>query len=60
MLSIAAENNLAETTFYVKTDDGFDLRWFTPTVEVDLCGHATLAAAYVIFNLQKMKWGSSS
>jgi PhzF family phenazine biosynthesis protein len=55
MLSIAAENNLAETTFYVKTDDGFDLRWFTPTVEVDLCGHATLAAAYVIFNLQKFE-----
>jgi PhzF family phenazine biosynthesis protein len=55
MLSIAAENNLAETAFYVKTDDGFDLRWFTPTVEVDLCGHATLAAAYVIFNLQKFE-----
>ncbi|MCE7040728.1 PhzF family phenazine biosynthesis protein [Dyadobacter sp. CY312] len=52
MLNIAAENNLAETAFYVKTDAGFDLRWFTPTVEVDLCGHATLAAAYVIFNLQ--------
>jgi PhzF family phenazine biosynthesis protein len=52
MLNIAAENNLAETAFYVKTEDGFDLRWFTPTIEVDLCGHATLAAAYVVFNLQ--------
>jgi len=52
MLNIAAENNLAETAFYVKTDAGYDLRWFTPTVEVDLCGHATLAAAYVIYNLQ--------
>jgi PhzF family phenazine biosynthesis protein len=52
MLHIAAENNLAETAFYVKNDAGFDLRWFTPTIEVDLCGHATLAAAYVIFNIQ--------
>lgn len=52
MLNIAAENNLAETAFYVKTDDTFHLRWFTPKVEVDLCGHATVAAAYVIFNLQ--------
>lgn len=49
--SIANENNLAETAFFVrsKTEDAFELRWFTPTVEVDLCGHATLAAAYVIF-----------
>ncbi|REA60721.1 isomerase [Dyadobacter luteus] len=53
MLHIAAENNLAETAFYVKNEAGFDLRWFTPTIEVDLCGHATLAAAYVIFNIQK-------
>jgi PhzF family phenazine biosynthesis protein len=52
MLHIAAENNLAETAFYVKNESGFDLRWFTPTIEVDLCGHATLAAAYVIFNIQ--------
>lgn len=52
MLHIAAENNLAETAFYVKNEAGFDLRWFTPTIEVDLCGHATLAAAYVIFNIQ--------
>ncbi len=46
---IAAENNLAETAFYVRQDAGFDLRWFTPTVEVDLCGHATLASAFVVF-----------
>ncbi len=47
---IAAENNLAETAFYVKDGEHYTLRWFTPTVEVDLCGHATLAAAYVLFN----------
>lgn len=53
MQAIAAENNLAETAFYVPTPTGFWLRWFTPTVEVDLCGHATLATAYVIFKIQK-------
>ena len=47
--SIAAENNLAETAFFVPEGAGYALRWFTPTVEVDLCGHATLASAYVIF-----------
>jgi predicted PhzF superfamily epimerase YddE/YHI9 len=47
--SIAAENNLAETAFFVPNRDGFDLRWFTPTVEVDLCGHATLATAFVLW-----------
>lgn len=46
---IANENNLAETAFYVKEKAGFHIRWFTPTVEVDLCGHATLASAYVLF-----------
>ncbi len=50
MQNIAMENNLAETAFYVKNGDFFEIRWFTPTVEVDLCGHATLAAAFVIFN----------
>jgi len=50
MQNIAAENNLAETAFIVPRDEGYDLRWFTPTVEVDLCGHATLAAAYVVLN----------
>jgi len=47
---IAAENNLAETAFYVKENNPYHIRWFTPTVEVDLCGHATLAAAFVLFN----------
>jgi len=49
MQQIAAENNLAETAFYVPADGGFQIRWFTPTVEVDLCGHATLASAHVVF-----------
>jgi PhzF family phenazine biosynthesis protein len=49
MQAIAAENNLAETAFFVPRDGRYDLRWFTPTVEVDLCGHATLATAYVLF-----------
>ena len=47
--SIASENNLAETAFFVESNDTYDLRWFTPTKEVDLCGHATLAAAHVLF-----------
>jgi len=47
--SIAEENNLAETAFFVPQEEGFHLRWFTPKCEVDLCGHATLAAAFVIF-----------
>lgn len=50
MQSIGAENNLAETAFIVKRENGFDIRWFTPTVEVALCGHATLAAAHIIFH----------
>ena len=53
MQSIAAENNLAETAFFVPDDTGeadFHLRWFTPAVEVDLCGHATLASAALIFD----------
>ena len=51
--AIAAENNLAETAFIVPNNNFYEIRWFTPTVEVDLCGHATLAAAYVIFNQLK-------
>jgi PhzF family phenazine biosynthesis protein len=47
--SIAAENNLSETAFLVQTGKGFDLRWFTPVTEVALCGHATLASAFVLF-----------
>lgn len=50
MQNIAAENNLAETAFVVKRDDEYDLRWFTPEVEIDLCGHATLASAFVVSN----------
>ncbi|MBX3163131.1 MAG: PhzF family phenazine biosynthesis protein [Bacteroidetes bacterium] len=49
---IAMENNLAETAFYVKQGNQYQIRWFTPTVEVDLCGHATLAAAFVLFNYE--------
>jgi PhzF family phenazine biosynthesis protein len=50
MQKIAMENNLSETAFFVKTDNGYHLRWFTPTFEIDLCGHATLASAYIIKN----------
>ncbi|MBC3438125.1 PhzF family phenazine biosynthesis protein [Pseudomonas sp. BW16M2] len=46
---IAEENNLSETAYFVRNGQGYDLRWFTPTVEVDLCGHATLASAWVLF-----------
>jgi len=51
MQSIAAENNLSETAFFVPDGDNFHIRWFTPTTEVALCGHATLASAFVLFNL---------
>lgn len=49
MQNIAAENNLAETAFVVKRDSDYEIRWFTPTTEVALCGHATLASAHVLF-----------
>jgi PhzF family phenazine biosynthesis protein len=49
MQKIAVENNLAETAFFVKTDNGYLLRWFTPEYEIDLCGHATLATAHILF-----------
>ncbi len=48
--AIALENNLSETAFYVPEGDGYRLRWFTPAVEVDLCGHATLATSHVLFS----------
>lgn len=48
--AIASENNLSETAFFVPTEEGYHLRWCTPAVEVDLCGHATLAASWVLFN----------
>lgn len=47
---IAAENNLSETAFFIREDDFFHLRWFTPATEMDLCGHATLASAFVLFS----------
>src|SRR5215213_4001585 len=50
MQKLAAENNLSETAFFVKEGDGYHLRWFTPEFEIDLCGHATLATAFVLFN----------
>ncbi len=50
MQSIAVENNLSETAFLVGGDGAYDLRWFTPAHEVDLCGHATMASAHVVFN----------
>ena len=49
MQRIAAENNLSETAFCVAADDAYELRWFTPEAEIDLCGHATLGTAFVIF-----------
>ena len=50
MQQIAMENNLAETAFFVPKGDDFTIRWFTPEMEINLCGHATLASAYIIFN----------
>jgi len=50
MQAIAQENNLSETAFFVPEGSGYHIRWFTPVAEVDLCGHATLATAFVIFN----------
>jgi PhzF family phenazine biosynthesis protein len=51
LLKVAAENNLSETAFFVPQGEHYDLRWFTPRCEVRLCGHATLASAYVLLNL---------
>ena len=56
--SIAAENNLAETAFVVQRDSFFDLRWFTPTLEMDLCGHATLATAHILY--EQLGFGKSA
>lgn len=52
MQKIAAENNLSETAFVVPGDESYQIRWFTPKKEVDLCGHATLASAFVLFEIQ--------
>lgn len=51
MQRIALENNLAETAFFVKTGDVYEIRWFTPLAEIDLCGHATLASGFVLFEI---------
>ncbi|HSR52847.1 MAG TPA: PhzF family phenazine biosynthesis protein [Acidobacteriota bacterium] len=48
--AVSAENNLSETAFFVPEEDGYHLRWFTPEMEVELCGHATLASAWVLWN----------
>lgn len=58
MQAIAAENNLAETAFFVENDGRYGLRWFTPVCEVDLCGHATLASACVLFNSLNLRGDS--
>lgn len=55
MQKIATENNLSETAFVVKSGDRFQIRWFTPMVEVPICGHGTLAAAHVLFNHENYK-----
>ncbi len=54
MQNIASENNLAETAFLVPKDNYYEIRWFTPAVEVELCGHATLASAYVLMEIKKL------
>lgn len=53
MQAIAAENNLSETAFIIEDSSGYHIRWFTPNGEINLCGHATLAAGYVLFELDK-------
>src|SRR5271163_1342963 len=53
--AVAREMNLSETAFLVKNAQGFDLSWFTPTVEVDLCGHATLASAHILWQQGQAK-----
>lgn len=55
MQSVAREMNQAETAFLRKQDDGYGLRWFTPTLEMDLCGHATLASAHFLWSAKKLK-----
>lgn len=60
MQSVAAEMNLSETAFLLPQNDGFGLRWFTPTTEVDLCGHATLASAHVLWNSGRLGLSDSA
>ena len=60
MQNVGREMNLSETAFLVRQDDGFNLRWFTPTVEVDLCGHATLASAHVLWEDGHLQHGQQA
>ena len=60
MMKLAMENNLSETAFIVKEEEGYHLRWFTPGKEVELCGHATLASSYVILNFVEPESSSVS
>jgi predicted PhzF superfamily epimerase YddE/YHI9 len=60
MQQVAREMNLAETAFLVRRDDGFDLRWFSPTIEVDLCGHATLASAHALWEEKHLDPGAEA
>jgi PhzF family phenazine biosynthesis protein len=60
MQNVAMEMNLSETAFLYSTEDGYNLRWFTPTVEVDLCGHATLASAHILFELGTLPSGQEA
>jgi PhzF family phenazine biosynthesis protein len=65
MQRIAIENSVAETAFFIPLNDGFEIRWFTPEIEMDLCGHATLATAHVIvkhlhYSLPSIKFQSKS
>ncbi len=55
MQAVASEMNLSETAFLVRRADGYDLRWFTPTTEVELCGHATLASAHVLWETEQLR-----
>ncbi|MFC1896103.1 PhzF family phenazine biosynthesis protein [Thermodesulfobacteriota bacterium] len=60
MQNVASEMNLSETAFLLRKDKGFDLRWFTPEVEVDLCGHATLASAHVLWEMSVIDAGEGA
>ena len=55
MQNVAMEMNLAETAFVSPREDGWDLRWFTPVIEVDLCGHATLASAHTLWETGRLR-----
>lgn len=55
MQKVAMENNLSETVFFVRANEGYEIRWFTPAVEINLCGHATLASAFVLYTFLNFK-----